>query len=99
MFMLKKLFFCDNSLVIFQECVYRSIQENERNRGSTSVCSDGSGDGHIEEQEGEFSHGGSTSSQVALDEALARSLQELGDDFEDFYLHEQNGTEPCQYNA
>lgn len=44
-------------------------------------------------QEGESSHEGSNNSQVALDEALARSLQELGDDFEDFYPHEHNGAE------
>lgn len=79
--------------VIFQESVYQAIQENGRNRGSTSVHSHGSDESHSEEEEGESSHGGSTNSQVALDEALARSLQELGDDFEDFHLHEHSDAE------
>lgn len=43
-------------------------------------------------QEGESSRNANVESQMALDEALARSLQELGDDFEDFYITEHSGT-------
>lgn len=82
-------FSCEEVLVQ-QESVYLSIQENGRNRRSTSHSSDKS---HLVAQEGESSHGGSNNSQVALDEALARSLQELGDDFDNFYPLEHNGAE------
>lgn len=73
--------------------MYTWIQENGRNRGSTSVCSHSSDKSHFTEQESESSHGGSINSQVALDEAVARSLQEVRDDFEEIYLHEHSGSE------
>lgn len=85
-------FSCEEVLFL-QESVYQAIQENGGNKGSTSVCSHSSDKSYVTEQEGESSHGGSTNSQVALDEALARSLQELEDDFDDFHLHEHNDTE------
>lgn len=73
--------------------MYQAIQGNGRNGGSTSVHDHSSDKSHSKEEEGESSYGGSTHSQVALDEALARSLQELGDDFEDFHLHEHSDAE------
>ncbi|KAL1813828.1 E3 ubiquitin ligase BIG BROTHER-related isoform X2 [Daucus carota subsp. sativus] len=85
-------FSCEEVLVQ-QESVYLSIQENGRDKRSTSGCSHSSDKSHLVSEKGGSSHGGSNNSQVALDEALARSLQELGDDFEDFYPHEDNGAE------
>lgn len=82
-----------------QESVYLSIQENGRNKRSTSSCSHSSDKGHLVAQEGESSHGGNNNSHVALDEALARSLQELGDDFDNFYPLEHNGAEAGKHNA
>ncbi|KAL8095930.1 E3 ubiquitin ligase BIG BROTHER-related-like isoform X1 [Apium graveolens] len=83
-------FSCEEVLVQ-QESVYLSIQESGKNKRSTSTFSHSSGRSHLVAQEGESSHGGSNDSQVALDEALARSLQELGDDFDNFYPLERNG--------
>ncbi|XP_074381068.1 E3 ubiquitin ligase BIG BROTHER-related-like isoform X2 [Apium graveolens] len=84
--------FSREEVLFLQESVLTSIQEDGRNRGSTSVRSHSSEKSHSEEQEGESLHDGSTDSQVALDEALARSLQDLEDDFEDFDLHEHSDT-------
>lgn len=80
-------------VLLQQESAYLYLQESDRNRARTSGYGQGSDQSHLLGQEGESSRGESTNSQVALDEALARSLQELGDDFEDFYIAEHSSAE------
>ncbi|XP_059667033.1 E3 ubiquitin ligase BIG BROTHER-related-like [Cornus florida] len=74
-----------------QVSVYQSLQGNERNKGSTSDVGQSSDWSQFSGQEGESSRGRScrsVESQLALDEALARSLQDLGDNFSDLYTSE-----------
>ncbi|KAI3692810.1 hypothetical protein L6452_32633 [Arctium lappa] len=44
------------------------------------------------EDEGEASRNGSVISQEAMDEALARSLQELGEEFDEFFITQFSGS-------
>uniref|UniRef100_A0A5B7CAW3 Putative E3 ubiquitin ligase BIG BROTHER-like n=1 Tax=Davidia involucrata TaxID=16924 RepID=A0A5B7CAW3_DAVIN len=74
-----------------QEIVYQSLQGNNRNRGRTSDHGQSIDWSQFSGQEGESSWGKSIDSQLALDEALARSLQDLGDDLDDLYISESIG--------
>jgi len=72
-----------------QESVYQSLQENGRKRDRTIDEGQRRDLSQFSGQEGGSSHGrnnGSVESQLALDEALARFLEELGDDLDDLCL-------------
>lgn len=79
----------DNWFLILQETVYLSFQANGKNRNMSSEYGQTSRGQQVSAQKGDSSR--SFESQLALDEALARSLQ-LGDDFEDFCRDELNST-------
>ncbi|KAA8533767.1 hypothetical protein F0562_031284 [Nyssa sinensis] len=70
-----------------QESVYQSLQGNNRNRGPTSDNGQTNDSNQFSRQEGESSRSISVESQIALDEALAKSL-ELGDDLDGWYISE-----------
>ncbi|KAA8539887.1 hypothetical protein F0562_026579 [Nyssa sinensis] len=74
-----------------QEIVYQSLIGNDRNMGCTCDYGQSSNWSQFSGQEGESSPGRNVESQLALDEALARSLQELGDDLDDLYISETTG--------
>ncbi|XP_059629323.1 E3 ubiquitin-protein ligase BIG BROTHER-like isoform X2 [Cornus florida] len=72
-----------------QESVYQSLQESGRKRGRTSDEGQSHDGNQLSGQEGGSSQrgsGGGVESQLALDEALARLLQELGDDFDGLFI-------------
>nr|GMC61962.1 E3 ubiquitin ligase BIG BROTHER-like [Ipomoea batatas]GME20378.1 E3 ubiquitin ligase BIG BROTHER-like [Ipomoea batatas] len=74
-----------------QETVYLSLQacwKKEDALGEHGQTSNGS---QVSAPEDESSHGESIASQLALDEALARSL-ELGDDLENLCTHQDHDT-------
>ncbi|KAI3793039.1 hypothetical protein L1987_35651 [Smallanthus sonchifolius] len=78
-------------IILQQACVYQSYQENGTNRVV------GSDDDHISESscsedEGGSSRAESVISQEAMDEAYARSLQELGEEFDEFFITEFNSS-------
>ncbi|CAK9187219.1 unnamed protein product [Ilex paraguariensis] len=79
-------------ILLHQESVYESLQASGKNKGISSDSGQTSDRSQVSGQDGESSRGGSVESQLALDEALARSLQELGEDFDDFYISEHSGT-------
>lgn len=72
-----------------QETVYLSFQANGKNKSISSEYGQTSSGHPLSAQKGDSSQ--SPDSQLALDEAIARSLQ-LGDDFEDFCRDELNST-------
>ncbi|KAM3382066.1 E3 ubiquitin-protein ligase BIG BROTHER [Capsicum galapagoense] len=74
-------------VLLQQETVYLSLQANGKNKNITSEYGQTSSGHQLSEQKSDSSQ--SLESQLALDEALARSLQ-LGDDFEDFCRDELN---------
>lgn len=76
-------------VLLQQETVYLSFQANGKNRNMSSEYGQTSRGHQVSAQKGDSSR--SFESQLALDEALARSLQ-LGDDFEDFCRDELNST-------
>ncbi|XP_076953066.1 E3 ubiquitin-protein ligase BIG BROTHER-like [Bidens hawaiensis] len=74
-----------------------SYQENETNRVVVVVHDHDDDDDHIHihdssssEDDGESFRDGSVNSQEAMDEAFARSLQELGEEFDEFFIAEFN---------
>ncbi|XP_076953090.1 E3 ubiquitin ligase BIG BROTHER-related-like isoform X1 [Bidens hawaiensis] len=74
-----------------------SYQENDTNRVVVVVHDHDDDDDRIHihdssssEDEGESSRDGSVNSQEAMDEAFARSLQELGEEFDEFFIAEFN---------
>ncbi|KAI5670131.1 hypothetical protein M9H77_10495 [Catharanthus roseus] len=79
-------------VLLQQESAYQYIQAYGKNKDKTSSSGSSSNRSQSLVQEGESSRNANVESQMALDEALARSLQELGDDFEDFYITEHSGT-------
>ncbi|KAK6117595.1 hypothetical protein DH2020_048660 [Rehmannia glutinosa] len=74
-------------VLLMQESAYQYIQINKQNRGTSSGCGETSNSSPVLAHENESSHGTSVEHQLALDEAIARAL-ELGDDFNNFYIHE-----------
>lgn len=84
-----------------QACVYQSYQENGTSRvvdcdddhihssGSSSSEEEEEDDDDDDESESESS---SVISQEAMDEAYARSLQESGEEFEEFFIAEFNSS-------
>ncbi|KAI3749034.1 hypothetical protein L6452_12556 [Arctium lappa] len=78
-------------LILQQASVYESIQEYGRNRVVASDDDDSRDSSVSLEDEGEALRNGSVGSQEAVDEALARSLQELGEEFDEFFITQFNG--------
>ncbi|MFS7989172.1 putative transcription factor C2H2 family [Helianthus anomalus] len=78
-------------VILQQACVYHSYQECvARAVGTNDDDDDDDDDGSSSsEDEGESS---SVISQEAMDEAFARSLQELGEEFDEFFIAEFNAT-------
>lgn len=83
------IFSVDSWIVILQETVYLSFQANGKNKNMSSEYGQTSNGDQLSAQKDDSSQ--SPESQLALDEAIARSLQ-LGDDFEDFCRDELNST-------
>ncbi|CAA2999405.1 E3 ubiquitin ligase BIG BROTHER-like [Olea europaea var. sylvestris] len=81
----------DEEVLLQQESAYMYIQANGKNEITTSAYGQTSNRSEFSTEAGESSYGTSVESQLALDEALARSL-ELGDDFDNLYISEQSGT-------
>lgn len=93
-----KEFFPDDDGLSYEEAllqqasVYQSFEERDQNHGVGTYDEDINNWGHQLEDEGESSrHVGGMSQQEALDEALARSLQELGEGFDDLFIFEHTG--------
>ncbi|KAL3524240.1 hypothetical protein ACH5RR_017074 [Cinchona calisaya] len=78
-------------VLLQQESVYQYIQANGKNKDKSSNTGQTSNTNQSSLQEGESSHFASVESQLALDEALARTLQDLGEDFDDLYISEHSG--------
>ncbi|CAI9767651.1 unnamed protein product [Fraxinus pennsylvanica] len=81
----------DEEVLLQQESAYMYIQANGKNKITTSAYGQTSNRSEFSPEAGESSHGTSIESQLALDEALAKSL-ELGDDFHNLYISEHSGT-------
>ncbi|PSR93411.1 E3 ubiquitin ligase BIG BROTHER like [Actinidia chinensis var. chinensis] len=76
-----------------QESVYQSFQgNNDSNRERISYYGQSSDSSQFSGQEREPSRQESLDSQLALDEALARSLQELEDNFDDLNISQSSST-------
>lgn len=82
---------CYEEFLLQQESVYRSYQEKGKQLSSENQLSGG--------QEGESSRTGSATSQEALDEAIARSLQELDEDFDNFGVTDRSSTTEVTENS
>lgn len=87
--------------ILQQASAYQSYQESERNRdavtddehSSDASCSseDEEEDEDEDEDDGESSRHEIDDSQEAMDEALARTLQELGEEYDEYFIREFNG--------
>lgn len=85
-----------------QESMYQSFQERDKNKKMAAIDDDiiylchllqeEEEEGDEEEEEGECSRHEGVMTQEAIDEALARSLQELGEGFDDIIISEHSGT-------
>ncbi|XP_024977432.1 E3 ubiquitin ligase BIG BROTHER-like isoform X1 [Cynara cardunculus var. scolymus] len=82
---------CYEEVILQQASVYESIQEYGRNRVVASDDHPSRDSSVSSEDEGEASRNESVISQEAMDEALARSLQELGEDFDEFFITQFSG--------
>lgn len=77
-----------------QESMYQSFQERDKNKNVVAFDDDIIYWAHLlEEEEGECSRHEGVMTQEAIDEALARSLQELGEEFDDIHISEHSGTD------
>lgn len=65
------------------------VEDDEADEGESERDED-EGELERDEYEGESTRGGSQNSQEAMDEAYARSLQELGEEFDEFFITEFN---------
>ncbi|CAI9302402.1 unnamed protein product [Lactuca saligna] len=85
-----------------QESMYQSFQERDKNKKVAAIDDDiiylchllqeEEEDEEEEEKEGECSRHEGVMTQEAIDEALARSLQELGEGFDDIIISEHSRT-------
>ncbi|KAK1431672.1 hypothetical protein QVD17_08204 [Tagetes erecta] len=75
-------------VLLQQASMYQSFQERARNNNIVTYDDDISKWGHLLVDEGESSRNGDAMTQEAIDEALARSLQDLGDGFDDLLISE-----------
>ncbi|KAL3840264.1 hypothetical protein ACJIZ3_024855 [Penstemon smallii] len=78
-------------VLLRQASVLSYLENNPQYSGVTSEFSETSSRSKLA-HESESLYGESNESQLALDEAIARSLQELGDDFETFNISEHSGS-------
>lgn len=78
-------------LLNYQECVYQSLQGYGRNNDRRPYTGQSSNSSQFSGHEGQSSTHGSLDIQLALDEALARSLQ-LEDNFDDFNISQSTST-------
>lgn len=81
-----------------QACVYQSYQES---REVTTVPDDDhciSDSSCSSENESESLEHESVNSQEAMDEAFARSLQDLGEEFDEFFITDFNGSSSSALN-
>ncbi|THF95148.1 hypothetical protein TEA_020329 [Camellia sinensis var. sinensis] len=78
-------------LLNYQECVYQSLQGYGRSNDRRSYTGQSSNSSQLSGHEGQSSTHGSLDLQLALDEALARSLQ-LEDNFDDFNISQSTST-------
>nr|XP_043632846.1 E3 ubiquitin ligase BIG BROTHER-related-like [Erigeron canadensis] len=74
----------------YQECGMSRAVATDDARSNTSSCSSDEEDEDEDEIENESSRDESVLSQEAMDEAYARSLQELGEEFDEFFITEFN---------
>ncbi|KAL8233024.1 hypothetical protein R6Q57_002802 [Mikania cordata] len=79
-------------VILQQASMYESFQERARNNNKGTYDDDISNWGHLLVDEGESSWNGDVMTQQAIDEALARSLQELGEGFDDILISEHSGS-------
>ncbi|KAM0070996.1 putative transcription factor C2H2 family [Helianthus debilis subsp. tardiflorus] len=79
-------------VLLQQASMYQSFQERARNNNKGTYDDDDiSNWGHLLVDEGESSRNGDVMTQEAIDEALARSLEELGEGFDDLLVSELSG--------
>ncbi|KAL8253165.1 hypothetical protein R6Q59_036858 [Mikania micrantha] len=79
-------------VILQQASMYESFQERAQNNNNGTYDDDISNWGHLLVDEGESSWNGDVKTQEAIDEALARSLQELGEGFDDILISEHSGS-------
>nr|XP_043617050.1 E3 ubiquitin ligase BIG BROTHER-related-like [Erigeron canadensis] len=80
-------------VLLQQASMYQSFQERDKNKRAITYDDDDINDwGHLLEDEGEASRNEAAMTQEAIDEALARSLQELGEGFDDLLISEHSGS-------
>ncbi|XP_076956690.1 uncharacterized protein LOC143631965 [Bidens hawaiensis] len=76
--------------LLLQENIYKSFQEPPRNNNLDTHDDGANNLGHRAVGEGERLRSGEMLSYFAIDEDLARSLQELGDEFDNLLIHGQS---------
>lgn len=80
-------------ILLQQASMYQSFQERTRNNNRATYDDDVNDWGHLlKDDEGESSRHEDVMTQEAIDEALARSLQDLGDGFDNLLISENSGT-------
>ncbi|KAK9075310.1 hypothetical protein SSX86_003633 [Deinandra increscens subsp. villosa] len=79
-------------VLLQQATMYQSFQERARNNDGDTYDDDISNWSHLLVDEGESSRNGDVMTQEDIDEALARSLQELGEGFDDLLISELSGS-------
>lgn len=75
---------------MLQESMYQSYQERNKKVMADTYDDDISDWRHLLEDEGESSRRKGVMTQEEIDEALARSLQDLGDGFDDLIISEHS---------
>ncbi|PWA88536.1 zinc finger, RING/FYVE/PHD-type [Artemisia annua] len=82
-------------VMLQQASMFQSFQERDKNKNKRVVTYDDDDIhewGHLLGDKGESSKNEDVMTQEAIDEALARSLQELGDGFDHLFIAEHNGS-------
>lgn len=80
-------------VLLQQASMFQSFQERDKNKRVVTYDDDDIHEwGHLLVDKGESSRNEDVRTQEAIDEALARSLQELGDGFDHLLIAEHNGS-------
>ncbi|GJW20939.1 E3 ubiquitin ligase BIG BROTHER-like protein [Tanacetum coccineum] len=80
-------------VLLQQASMFQSFQERDKNKRVVMYDDDDIHEwGHLLVDEGDTSRGEDVVTQEAIDEALARSLQELGDGFDHLLIAEHSGS-------
>lgn len=86
----------DIFVFMLQASMFQSFQERDKNKRVVTYDDDDDDDihewGHLLGDKGESSRNEDVMTQEAIDEALARSMQELGDGFDHLLIAEHNGS-------